>query len=183
MPFDFKNANQKELKEEYKRIAKNIGDDGFFTRKELNHLPKILSDNEYIEAFTSGYMDGHTWLVTLTNKRIIFLNKGLIYGLKQTTIDLEKINSITGQTGLILGKIKIEDSARQREIDNVPKRTVIKFTNMTRDAINASKDGQNQVAPAHDDPLSKLERLASLKERGMITDEEYSLQKTKIMEM
>ena len=49
-------------------------------------------------------MDGNTWLITLTDRRIIFLDKGMIYGLKQTTIDLDKVNAVSGETGLFLEK-------------------------------------------------------------------------------
>ena len=46
--FDFKNASKKALQQAYKRIAKATGDDRFFTKKELNHLPKVLMDGEQV---------------------------------------------------------------------------------------------------------------------------------------
>lgn len=181
MVFDYKNASPAELKNEYNRIAKEIGDDQFFTKRELSHLPKILGDGEQVLAFTSGLMDGNTWLITLTDRRIIFLDKGLIYGLKQVTIDLDKINAVSGETGLLFGIISIEDGAAQRSIRNVWKKTVVKFTNKTRDAIELRKHPKHQVAHVIEDVVSKLERLASLRERGIINDEEFSQQKTKIL--
>ena len=41
MSFDFKNASPEELKAKYKELAKKIGDDQFFTKKELNYLPAV----------------------------------------------------------------------------------------------------------------------------------------------
>ena len=70
--FDFKKASKKELKKEYDKIAKKIGDDQFFTSKELNFLPEILLDGEQVLAFSSGLMNDNTWLITLTDIRIIF---------------------------------------------------------------------------------------------------------------
>ena len=139
MSFDFKNAGPSELKAEYNRIANEMGDDQFFTKKELKHLPEILADGEQVLAFTSGYMDDHAWLITLTDQRIIFLHMGIIYGMKQVVIDLDKVNAITGETGLLFGKIKIEDAASEREIDTVWKETVVKFTNKARDAMAIRK--------------------------------------------
>lgn len=46
--FDFKNTSKQELKAEYNRIAREIGDAQFFTKKELNHLPEILMDGEQV---------------------------------------------------------------------------------------------------------------------------------------
>lgn len=181
MSFDFKNATPSELKAEYNRIAKEIGDDQFFTKKELNHLPQILADGEQILAFTSGLMDGDTWLITLTDRRIIFLDKGMIYGLKQTTIDLDKVNSVSGETGIFFGTIKVEDGAKERKIENVWKKTVVKFTNKARDAIEARKRPQHAAAPKADDLVSKLERLAALKDKGILSQQEFDAQKTKLL--
>lgn len=182
MTFDFKNAPEHLRKEQYARIAKETGDDQFFTKKELAHLPEVLTAGEQVLAFTSGFMDGSTWLITLTDKRIIFLDKGILYGLKQTAIDIDKVNSISGQTGLILGKIIIEDGAASRAIDNVAKKSVVAFTNKARDAIESRKRA-TQAAPAQsaDDVVSKLERLAALLDRGVLTPEEFAAQKLRIL--
>lgn len=184
MAFDFKNASQADRKREYDRIAKEIGDDQFFTKKELNHLPEILSDGEQVIAFTSGLMNGHTWLLTLTDRRIIFLDKGMIYGLKQTTIDLDKVNSISCRTRIIFGEITIEDGASSRRINNVWKKTVVAFTNKVRDAIEARKSASRH-APAPqaggDDVVTKLEKLAVMLEKGIINQEEFAQQKARIL--
>lgn len=184
--FDFKNANKEQLKIEYNRIAREIGDDQFFTKKELNHLPEILMDGEQVLAFTSGLMDGNTWLIALTDHRVLFLDKGLIYGLKQVSINLDKINSVSGTTGLFFGEIRIEDGASERVIKNVWKKTVVAFTNKVRDALHATRRAASApvsaAAPAAaDDIVSKLERLATLKERGILTDAEFAEQKAKLL--
>ena len=182
MAFDFKNASQADRKREYDRIAKELGDDQFFTKKELNHLPEVLSNGEQVLAFTSGLMDGNTWLVTLTDRRIIFLDKGLIYGLKQTAIDLDKVNSVSGKTGIIFGAISIEDGASSKLIDKVLKKTVVAFTNKVRDAIDARKSSHAPtLQPAGDDVVAKIERLAALLEKGVINQEEFAQQKAKLL--
>ncbi|GLS03488.1 hypothetical protein GCM10007860_06320 [Chitiniphilus shinanonensis] len=191
MAFDFKNAAPAERNVEYKRLAAEIGDDQFFTKKELNHLPEVLADGEQVLGFCSGLMDGNTWLIALTDRRVIFLDKGLLYGLKQTTINLDKINAVTGETGLLLGRIRIQDGAAERTIDNVVKKVVVPFTNRVRDAIAAhqaqSKAAAIVVAPqptsasSGDEIIEKLERLASLKERGILSQEEFEQQKARIL--
>ncbi len=187
MAFDFKNATAEARKREYDRIAKEIGDDQFFTKKELNHLPKVLSDGEQVLAFTSGVMGGNTWLITLTDRRIIFLDKGMIYGLRQAAIDLDKVNAISGETGLLFGSIAIEDGASQRQITYVWKKTVVTFTNKVRDAIEARKQTLRPVVATVQsstedvDIVGKLERLASLLEKGVLTQEEFAQQKARLL--
>jgi len=185
MAFDFKRAPATERSAEYKRMAKEIGDDQFFTKKELDHLPDILLDGECVLAFTSGMMDGNTWLIALTDKRVIFLDKGMIYGLKQVVIDLDKINAVSGETGLLLGSISIQDGATTHTIKNVPKKAVVNFTNKVRDAIETRKRGQvvhlaNQQSSVDIDVISQLERLAALKEKGVLTQEEFDQHKAKL---
>lgn len=182
MTFDFKNASKADLRAEYNRIAAEMGDDQFFTKKELNHLPEVLADGEQVIAFTSGLMDGNTWLITLTDRRIIFLDKGMIYGLKQSSISLDKVNAVSGQTGLIFGSIMIEDGASQRKISNVWKKTVVKFVNKVRDALENRKQPANvHRNVSENDVVSMLERLAALKANGILTETEFEQQKTKIL--
>ena len=61
------------------------------TKKEVKELPNIISDDEIITYATSGVYDGHTWLVISTNKRIIFLDKGMFFGVNQIEIPLSKV--------------------------------------------------------------------------------------------
>ena len=188
MAFDFKNASDEDRKLEYNRIAREIGDDQFFTKKELNHLPEVLADGEQVLAFASGLMDSNTWLITLTDRRIIFLDKGMIFGLKQTSIELGKVNSVSGKTGILFGKIMIEDGAAQRVIDNVPKKTVIPFVNKVRDALHAKSErmisshpSKSQQSAITEDPVDRLEKLQKMKDKGLITDLEFSEQKNRIL--
>ncbi len=182
--FDFKNASKVELKKEYKRIADAMGDDRFFTKKELNYIPEILMEKEQVLGFTSGLMDGNTWLITLTDRRIVFLDKGMIYGLKQASIDLEKVNAVSGSTGLFFGTITITDGATNRSIENVWKKTVKNFTNKVQEALEARKSPQQivQQLPEKEDPYEKLEKLATLKDKGVISTEEFEAEKKKVLE-
>lgn len=186
MGFDFKNASAAERKAECKRIAAEVGDDMFFTKKELNHLPEILLDGEQVISFTSGLMDGNTWLITLTDKRVIFLDKGILFGLKQAIIDLDKVNAVSGETGLLLGSISIQDGATTRTIKNVQKKTVVNFTNKIRDAIEARKNHgvtqpHSSKSSDNNDLISQLERLASLKDKGILSQDEFEQQKAKLL--
>ncbi len=105
------------------------------TKKEIKSLPEILQIDEVILGLTSGFMDGNTWLITCTNKRIIFLDKGMLYGLKQVEIPLYKITSMEQKTGLFLGEISIHDGSNKMTIKNVMKKTVRHFVKSTNEAM------------------------------------------------
>lgn len=155
--------------------------DSFGTKKEIKCLPEIMHTDEKLQALTSGLMDGNTWLIVCTNKRVIFLDKGMIYGLKQVEIPLDKINSISQKTGIIFGQIHIWHGGNEMQIKNCMKKTVKPFV----DAVNMASDAQKHSgnAPQAIDVASQLEKLASLVEKGLLTKEEYDQQKRKLLGM
>jgi len=171
---------------EIQQQIKALGDvDTFGTKKEIRYLPDVLANDETVLALTSGLMDGNTWLIVCTEKRVVFLDKGMIYGLKQRETPLERINSIEQKTGMIFGSIGIWDGAALMEIKNVMKKSVRPFVetvNRARDVLKSAKRSvQRPIALSSDDIASQLERLAGLRDRGILTDGEFQTQKDKIL--
>jgi hypothetical protein len=167
--------------EEVQAQIKMLGEvDTFGTKKEVRYLPDILTNDESILSLTSGIMDGNTWLIVCAERRVIFLDKGMIYGLKQRETPLEKINSVEQKTGIMFGSIGIWDGAARMEIKNVMKGTVGPFVETVNRAREALKVAD---ASKGNDVTSQLERLANLRERGILTDEEFQAQKTKLLGM
>ena len=62
-------------KQNNNKNIKNISSSGYmyFSKKELNYLPELLLEDEQILCFSSGMMDDKTWLLALTDKRIILI--------------------------------------------------------------------------------------------------------------
>lgn len=172
---------------EVQQQIKALGNvDTFGTKKEIKHLPDVLYGDESVLGLTSGLMDGNTWLIVCTERRVIFLDKGMIYGLKQRETGLDKINSIEHKTGLVMGSIVIWDGASGMTIKNVMKASVKPFVDAVNNAIADMKRAASAPTPSaapssDDDVVSRLERLATLKERGIITDDEFLSQKAKIL--
>lgn len=191
--FDYKTATEDELKTEFLRIAKESGSDTMGTRKEFFCLPEILMDDEEVLALSSGFMDGNTWLISLTDRRVIFLDKGLIFGLKQVSIDLDQVNAVSGSTGMMFGKIIIQDGATSHVIENVLKASVNNFTSKVQAAMAQRKAAryvppQPAIAqtPTHhsgDDFIAQLEKLGGLMEKGLLSREEFELAKKKLLSM
>ncbi|MDQ2129551.1 PH domain-containing protein [Leclercia adecarboxylata] len=178
---DYTQATDAQLKEEFKRLAKVSGDVPFGTKKEFFHLPKILNTGEAPLAVASGLMDGNTWLITLTNQRVIFLDKGMIYGVKQVDINLKDIVSVGGKTGLLLGDIMISTAGQNYTVTNVQKGSVIPFTNLVNETRNKKNEPKSTNIQESDDFISRLERLAALKEKGILSEEEFQQQKQRIL--
>ncbi|CAI1117209.1 Uncharacterised protein [Serratia quinivorans] len=182
---DYKTASKDQLKAEMKRLASVVSDVSFGTKKEFFHLPEILNVGETPLAIASGQMDGNTWLITLTNKRVIFLDKGMFFGVKQVDVNLQNIVSVGGKTGLLFGEITISTSGQNYTIKNVIKASVIPFTNLVNETRNnaaqSTQTNPQPVAVNQDDVIANIERLAKLKADGVLTDEEFQQQKQLIL--
>jgi hypothetical protein len=80
----------------------------WFVGKEIRALPSIMDEGEEIGFLTSGY-DGrrNTVLVVATNRRLMILDSGMVYGSDDMIFPYSKINSIRGERGLLFGKLRI----------------------------------------------------------------------------
>lgn len=170
--------------DEIKDDIKNIGADNismFLGRKEINELPNILSNSERVDNIIQGTYDNGQGVLISTNSRLVFIDKGLIYGLKVEDFPLDKISSIQYETGLIFGKVKIYTSGNTAVIDNIEKTSARKFAEFVRNKLSQPKELQLQGTPQID-IFEKIEKLAKLKESGILSEEEFMEQKKKLLE-
>lgn len=173
-----------EVQEQIRNIEKkyDVKLDTFGTKKEIKYLPEALYNNEVIEYLTSGFLDGSTWLLICTNIRILALDKGLIYGLKQQEIPLEKISSVSFKKKLMFAEVEIITSSSKIKIENIYKDQVENFVraiNTARENLNKSQN--NSIQSSQEDVVSQIEKLAELKEKGILTEEEFSAKKKQLL--
>lgn len=180
---NYKTATKSELEAEYKRLIRVVYGDGLLpyqgTKKEFLHLPKVLGNEETPIAIVSGMLENSTWLMTLTNHRIILLDKGFLFGLKQKDLALSEIKGIHGSTGALYGTLSIM-SGVNLEIKHVEKRCVVPFVNLVNKERGLHEPQAQKITPQVS-TLDQIERLAALKEKGMLSDEEFTAEKNKIL--
>lgn len=157
--------------------------DLFGTKKEVKELPNVLQENETIMYATSGFVDNNTWLITCTDKRIIFLDKGMIFGLKQVEIPIEKINSVSHSKGLMFGTITIHHGSDNMEIKQISKTTLTPMIEAINNEIEKTKDKNNNLTDSNNvtsiaDEISKFKDLL---DAGAITEDEYEIKKTELL--
>lgn len=158
--------------------------DTFGTNKEIQELPKLLHEGEIILYATSGLLDGNTWLIVCTDKRLLFLDKGMIFGIKTLEFRLDKINSVSAYKGMIFGELKISHGSATMTVKNVEKATVQKMVDVIHKAIddygNPTTPTQNQQA-AQLDPYEEVKKLKELLDMGIISDKEFELKKNELL--
>ncbi len=165
----------------------------FYTKKEINYLPQIMIEGEEVRALTSGFCGNRTVLAVCTNRRILFLDKGMFFGLRQWQMALDRVQSIDGSYLILFGTIRVWDGASSVNMNLVWAESIDPFIKATRTAIDDFRKisfrevvGGGTAAPAPaaaqaTDIASQIERLAKLKEQGHLTEEEFQAQKAKIL--
>jgi len=119
-----------------RQIQATPGGSSLIALREIKALPGILWDDEIVERIVSGtYLDRFGVLVA-TNKRVIFVDKGLIYGVRVEDFPYSNITSIRYKVGLIMGEITIFASGNSAEIKMIHKNLVQNFCENVRAKIS-----------------------------------------------
>jgi hypothetical protein len=165
-------------------------------RKEIKELPNILWEDERLEKLVQGFYVKGNGILVATNKRLIFIDKGLIYGLRVEDFPYDKISSIQYSTGMLLGKITIFTSGNKADIDQIDKNQVKQFAEYVRARISGalehasyqtnekqelSRSNEKKSTGIDDELIEGLERLGKLKEQGILTEEEFSAKKKQLL--
>lgn len=125
------------LEEIQKQIAAIEGGSRFMPRKEIKELPNVLAPDERVEQLAPGFYNGGIGLLVATNRRLIFVDKGMLYGLRVEDFHYDRISSIQYKTGLLLGEITIYSSGNRAEIGQVEKSVVRQFGEYVRAKIGS----------------------------------------------
>lgn len=161
----------------------------FYTKKEINYLPEILVEGETIRGLVSGFSEKRTVLAVCTNRRILIVDKGMFFGLRQSQIALDRVQAIDGNYTILFGSIRIWDGAASVTLNTVLAKNIDPFIKEVRQAIDDFKrlSFQEVVSRAQPTPssqtdiASQIERLVQLKEAGHLTEDEFIAQKYKIL--
>lgn len=162
----------------------------FYTTKEIRYLPKVLGEGENILALTSGYLDGRTWLAVCTNRRVLLINRGMFFGLRQQQMNLDRIQAIDSSYTIFFGSIRIWDGANSIGINLVLKQSIMPFVKTTQEAMDNYKrhmvyDIANNVQNVRATSVNmtdELERLSKLKAAGHLSEQEFAAAKVKLLE-
>ena len=149
----------------------------FGTKKEVSYLPEILNPDERVLGLISGFLDGNTWIIALTDRRVIFLDKGML-----RELPLDKINSISQKRGLLLGSITIQDGASAIKIENIDKGCIGSFVDSLNAAIDSYKFQSSPVVQSSNvSGADEILKFKSLLDQGIITRDEFEIKKRQIL--
>jgi hypothetical protein len=184
-------------------VAEAVGDDVFddrgvaaaverlgktgrlFGRKEVRHLRNVLRASESVLELGQGQYERKQGLVVLTNERLFFFEKSL----GSETVEefpLTVINSLSVSKKMTGETLKIFASGNQAEIGSMghgQADALIRAFNAAKHtaAAPAQAAAQSGTGSAGDDPLAQLERLGTLRDKGLLSDAEFEAKKADLL--
>jgi len=179
-------------KEKVKQFANRTGYHCQFTSGELNTLHTVLFDEEDFFGMTEGMMkkvhhnnySGYG-IALLTDRRFLFYYKSLFGKIIKEEFPLNTISSISFHKGVMSGSLHVY-AANVGEIiiepcdNNNAGRIAEAWQLLLTERNLIAADPANEPAS---DTVIELEKWHSLKEKGIITEEEYNLKKKQILNL
>ncbi|MFX0142173.1 MAG: PH domain-containing protein [Candidatus Hodarchaeota archaeon] len=124
-------------------------------------------------------------LLFITDKRIIFYLKVLLGRYQQIIFQYEHINSVYGGKGITGDKIDIKALTDNVSIDYIPKGDGTIALDYINEHIEEFKTQKVEVVRGGTptvDIIEQIEKLGQLREKGLITEEEFERKKTELLE-
>jgi hypothetical protein len=176
-----------ETEQTLEELAKDKLSMGFMVRREMKKLPELLAVDEDAVNLARGEYDGKEGLIVVTDRRIMFVEQGMIRH-NFEDFPYEKVNSVKTESGMRSGKITIHASGNKAELKDIhPKARVPEIGDYVRGRISGGAPSPPPVAAppaeatATDSPAEQLKKLAELRDAGIVTTEEFEAKKTEIL--
>jgi hypothetical protein len=149
-----------------------------FGKKELSVLNEHLNSKEKVIDIVGGQLkqkgvDG-TGILVLSNQRVFFLDKSL-FNVKLTEHSFDHINSISFKKSVVYGDIVINVAGSKISVGAIDKNFVQSWVENAKQYIGKKEQKESTSS------LDELEKLAKLKEKGIISDKEFKDKKKKIL--
>lgn len=150
-----------------------------FGRKEIRHLANVLDRGEFVHAIGVESLSGKMGIVALTDRRLLFLEKSI------GSENLVKF-SLASIGALSLGKkmggetLTITHSGTSATITTLGHGQGDGIARKFRELKAEPATDRPTAVPAAD-PIAQIERLAELRDKGILSEEEFQAQKTQLL--
>lgn len=154
------------------------------SKREINKLEQYLWEGETVEMLATGSYGKGQGLLALTDRRLLFLVQGWTSE-QLEDFPLGKISSVQWSGSFGTGTITVYASGNRADITGVMKDNGKAIADRLRARLNdlTSTSGSVVHTPASNGTplLAEIQQLASLRESGALTDEEFTAAKSKLL--
>jgi hypothetical protein len=166
-------------------LSRQLGLSTFMSGGDLKVIASMITDGEKLGIGSSVKYDRGGGHLVATDSRLIYASKFML-STKTEVFYYNKINHIEYKGGLLTGAIKLTIGRKVYEFDNLTKDIAKRLVNYVNEQINnpapkKQADSGTKENAKSGDSYAELEKLAKLKEQGIITEEEFTQKKKQIL--
>jgi hypothetical protein len=158
-------------------------------KRDVRKLPEYLNAGETVLAMTGGMVASKNGLLVATDRRALFVAEGVIHHSFED-FPYDRITTVTSSRGPLFGKIVIHTAGAARVVEQVAKGEAEAVAAVIRERVEAVTRERHYPAaaplttPTASAPLSlaaELRELAELRDQGILTTEEFDVQKARLL--
>ena len=159
------------------RLIELIGNKPLFLGNTVKYLLSFLSDEEEVLAYqTPVILEGKYGEFLLTNSHVYFIEQGIFK--KRSEFSFAKINHVEKTTGVLWADLKLSGSGFNITFEKFLKNKIDEICNIIQSNIsNPQKEEKNTA----DDTIAKIQKLNELKDKGILTEEEFNTKKQELV--
>jgi len=158
-------------------------------KKTMADLPNQIKNGEQVKIIICGQIEHNSGVLTLTNKRVFYYSKRL-FSNDLTDMPINKIGGVNYEGGIFNKKIKINYSGGDFEMKAYDSEASKEFISLLNEAMNNTDTSPIESVPIEvqnksnsDDRIAQLESLAKLKADGILNEEEFQMEKSRILNL
>lgn len=174
-------------KERVENFMTEFGFKPSLTKPEIKELPSLLHPDEKLLGLLEGLLKrihnrdvNGNGIVIATNKRLIFFRKSIIGTVTKEETPISRVSSASFRKGLMSSSVAITTSNNESVVEHCDKTVGKKFIEVVQNLISGLDTPSHTPIP-QDNNLNQLEKLFELKQKGILTEDEFLSQKAKLL--
>jgi hypothetical protein len=113
----------------------------FSYRPETKIIPRILPEDETIEAASSGISAGMKWMLIFGKKHVYFIHVHPVNGTKSRKLPYAGMTGFEVKKGLLFGKIVLVSGDERIKVENCPRSTVDRVEQVLKRLVRMPEAG------------------------------------------
>lgn len=150
-------------------------------QKDLEPAAAYLGADETVLFVVLGTVERGGGVLVLTDARLVFWHRRIT----KPTLDLAlgAIGSVTTSSGLSTGEVSLQVGADVVAISRIVKSDLEPLAEAIRHAIDVAPDVVTPIdAAVQVDPFEVMEKLAALRDSGVLTEAEFAAKKQQLLD-
>ncbi|MBF6621253.1 MAG: PH domain-containing protein [Patulibacter sp.] len=167
-------------------------DGKLLVRKEIRRLPELMDPGEALITACSGIYEGHNGLLALTDRRILFVDEGVVRS-RLEEFHYSRISSAQRHSKLMSASVTFITSGNKATIKDIPSkdradeivsyvsRRITGDTERPTAPQGAPSASAEETTESGGDPLATIKQLTQLRDAGALSDTEFEAKKAELL--